>query len=68
MIANEQEYRITVEEAAAFEEALATVDEENEQLSPRLRQAMRDSLESQLQTLRAEMAEYKARMRGHVVW
>jgi hypothetical protein len=64
VIANSREYQITLEEALRFEEALAHVDEENAELSPRLRQAMRESLESQLEELRAQLAEYENRS-GH---
>ena len=59
MIANGREYQISLEEATRFEEALAHVDEENAELSPRLRQAMRESLESQLEELRAQLVEYE---------
>jgi hypothetical protein len=64
VIANADEYRITKEEAQRFEEALAAVEMENQDLAPRLRQAMREGLESQLQDLRAELAEYEARVKG----
>jgi hypothetical protein len=63
VIANRREYQITLEEAARFEEALAHVEEENPELSPRLRQAMRESLQSQLDELRAQLAEYDERTR-----
>ena len=56
MIANEREYRITKAEAERFACALAHADEQGTQLHPRLRQARRESLESQLQELREQLA------------
>ena len=63
MIANRREYQITLEEATRFEEALAHAEEENAERSPRLRQAMRQSLQSQLDELRAQLIEYDERTR-----
>ncbi|MHB8620802.1 MAG: hypothetical protein ACYDAG_14720 [Chloroflexota bacterium] len=51
MITNERQYRITSAQAARFLQALAQADTQPPELDPRLHQAMRDGLESQLQTL-----------------
>lgn len=66
MIENELQYRITKSEADKFAEALEHVDEENANLHPRLRQAMRESLDSQLQDLQRELAEYDALRNNHI--
>jgi ribosome-binding protein aMBF1 (putative translation factor) len=55
---NERQYRITRTEAERFEQALAGVDDHTRHLSPKLRQAMREGLESQLEELREQLAEY----------
>jgi hypothetical protein len=66
VIANDREYQITLEETKRFEEALAHVEAENAELSPRLRQAVRESLETQLEELRAQLVKYQERTeRGH---
>lgn len=66
MIANERQYRITRAEAERFEEALAQSDESISDLDPRLHRAMREGLESQLQELREQLAEYEALRAGRV--
>ena len=66
MITNERQYRITKAEAERFEQALAHGDQQGAHLHPRLRQAMREGLESQLQDLREQLAEYEALRNGHV--
>jgi len=66
MIANERQYRITKAEAERFEEALAQSDESISDLDPRLRRAMREGLESQLEELREQLAEYEALRTGRV--
>lgn len=66
MIANERQYRITKAEAERFEEALAQSDESISDLDPRLRRAMREGLESQLDELREQLAEYEALRAGRV--
>lgn len=60
MIANEQGYLITRHEVEWFERALAAADEQGGALHPLLRRAMRDGLESQLQELREQVADYEA--------
>jgi ribosome-binding protein aMBF1 (putative translation factor) len=66
MITNERQYRIARAEAQRFEHALMHGDEQGAQIHPRLRQAMREGLESQLMDLRAQVAEYEALRGGHV--
>lgn len=63
LIANEREYRITAAEAERFVRALAQADEQAADLHPRLRQAMREGLESQLGELHEQLATYEA-LRG----
>ena len=68
MITNERQYRITKAEATRFEEALAQPEKETK-VHPRVRQAMREGIESQLQELREEIAEYEALRSGKTtVW
>lgn len=64
MITNQRRYRITQAEAEKFEQALAEVDEKSAHLSSRLRQAMREGLESQLNELREELAAYETLRSG----
>lgn len=66
MITNERQYRITKAEAERFEQALAKAEEQGAHLQPRLRKALRESLESQLQELREQLAEYDALRSGQV--
>lgn len=68
MITNERQYRITKTEAKRFEKLLAQPEKETE-IHPRIRQAMREGIESQLQELREEIAEYEALRSGKTtVW
>jgi DNA-binding Xre family transcriptional regulator len=66
MIKNERQYRITRAQAARFEEALELVrrDAAHNQLPPRIRQIKEESLQGQLDSLRAELAEYEALKSG----
>jgi transcriptional regulator with XRE-family HTH domain len=66
MIANEVQRRVTQTAIREFEQALAHVDEQNPELHPRLRRAMREAIESQLVDLRRELAEYEALRAGEV--
>ena len=69
MITNERQYRITKAEAKRFEEALGQPEKETAKVHPRIQQAMREGLESQLRELREEMAEYEALRSGKAsVW
>lgn len=66
MIANERQYGITKTAIERFEKALAQVDERAAERHPRLQQAMRAGMESQLEELRAQVAEYEALRDGRV--
>ncbi len=62
MITNERQYKITRTEADKFSRALAEMAAHNtapKGVHPRLVQAEREALESQLADLRAQMAEYE---------
>ena len=64
MITNERQLKITKAQAARFERALAGLAETHSALSPLLRQAERAALESQRETLLAEIAEYETLRSG----
>lgn len=66
MITNERQYRITKSEAERFALALAQPEEKLAHLHPRIRQAMREGAESQLEELREQLAEYEALRDGKV--
>jgi ribosome-binding protein aMBF1 (putative translation factor) len=66
VITNERQYRITKAEAQRFTDALAQSDDTASQLHPRIRQAMREGAESQLEELREQIAEYEALRDGRV--
>ena len=66
MITNERQYRITKAEAERFEQALACSEEKTAHLHPRLRQAMREGMESQLEELGEQLADYEALRNGWV--
>jgi len=61
MITNERQYKITRAEAERFKQTIAEMANlpEQKDLHPRLAQAQREALESQLQTLLSELAEYE---------
>jgi ribosome-binding protein aMBF1 (putative translation factor) len=61
MIKNERQYRITQARAGEFRRAIAKSEEEqaSSKLHPKLRQAQRDALRSQLETLERELREYE---------
>ena len=67
MITNERQYRITKAEAKRFEEALAGAEKASAPVHPRIQQAMREGLESQLQELREQLAEYEALRSGRAI-
>jgi ribosome-binding protein aMBF1 (putative translation factor) len=65
MIKNERQYRITKAQAQKFEQALsdlASITDDKKQENPILFEAQRSALESQLDELREELAEYEALM------
>jgi len=65
MIKNERHYRITKAQLIKFENALSLQDKEPEEdLHPMLIKAQRDSLQSQLDDLRAQVDEYEALRSG----
>jgi HTH-type transcriptional regulator/antitoxin HipB len=66
MIKNERQYRITQARADEFRRTLAQFEEERRKstLHHKLRQAQRDALESQLQTLERELREYESLRSG----
>lgn len=67
MITNERQYRITKAEAAKFKQVIQTFDKYALSDQPSmLRQAQRDALESQYQSLRDELAEYEVLKAGRV--
>ena len=66
MITNERQFRVTKTEIARFEDALLHVDEDTSHLHPRLRLAMREQFESQVEELREQVAAYEALRAGKV--
>lgn|SRR5487761_66340 len=66
MIANERQYRITKSAVRQFEESLQRLDSDESHRPPQMRQLMREAMESQLQDLREEVAEYDALKGGKV--
>ena len=62
MIKNEHQYRIAKAQAAKFEEALkafVTQSRKGHSTHPPLIKAQKDAMQSQLESLRRELAEYK---------
>ncbi|MDO8473495.1 MAG: hypothetical protein Q7T05_06735 [Dehalococcoidia bacterium] len=57
MISTERQYRITKAEAGSFEEALLRTGMEIPTIDPRIHQAMREGMESQLQELQEQIGE-----------
>lgn len=66
MIANERQYRITKAEAAKFEEALTRLETAEGHRSDEMRRMMREAMESQLEELQEQLAEYDALRSGKV--
>ena len=66
MITNERQYRIAQSEIQRFEKAHSAVDEQNKAVHPKLRKAMRESMESQRQELCEAVAEYEALRDGKI--
>ena len=65
MITTERQYRITKAAAERFAQALAH-EEQGAHLDPRLRHAMREGIESELEILREQLAEYEALRSGRI--
>jgi transcriptional regulator with XRE-family HTH domain len=69
MISNERQFRITKTEAERFKRALAEFEAKGSAragVHPRLIQAERDALQSQLDDLSREIAEYEALQSGNI--
>jgi DNA-binding Xre family transcriptional regulator len=66
MIANERQYRITRTAARELEEALARLETVEAHRPSELRRVMREAMESQLEELREELADYEALRGGKV--
>lgn len=66
MIANDLQYRITRTAAREFEEALGRLEQSESHRSPEMRALMRAAMESQLDDLRYQLAEYDALRTGHI--
>lgn len=66
MIKNEREYRITKAQAERFERALAelSTSEGDPSLQPLLKKAQREGIQSQLEELQEQIAEYDALQSG----
>lgn len=66
MIANQKEYHVAKAEVRRFEQALSDAGERQDHRDPLLRHVIREGIESQLEELRAEVAEYEAIRDGRV--
>ena len=66
MIANDLQYRVTRAAAREFEAGLARLDETEGHRPPEMRALMRAAMESQLEELRQQLAEYEALRAGRV--
>jgi DNA-binding XRE family transcriptional regulator len=66
VIANERQYRITKAAAQDFEEALARLEAAEGSRTPEIRRLMREGLESQLEELREQLAEYEGIRGGKI--
>ena len=67
MITNERQYAITKAKAEQFRQALANSGQQGvKAVHPRARKAMREGIESQLQDLQEELADYEKLRSGAV--
>lgn len=66
MITNERQYRISKAEADKFADALAQLNAVEGHRSAEMRRIMREAMESQLEELREQLAEYDALRSGRV--
>ncbi len=63
MITSERQYAVSKKQAARFQETLEQYDARRSEIHPKALNAMREGMESQLQDLLAEIADYE-RLRG----
>jgi DNA-binding Xre family transcriptional regulator len=66
MITNERQYAITKAQAARFKESLATAGVPDKKFHPKIRKAMLEGLQSQLQDLESEIAEFEKLRDGKI--
>lgn len=66
MIGNDREYRVTNAAIKRFEDALAQLEERSAERHPLLQQALRESIEGELHTLREQVAEYDVLRSGQI--
>lgn len=69
MIKNERQYRIAKAQAAKFEEALKAFETESRKdhaTHPRLIKAQKDAMQSQIESLYRELAEYEDLENGNI--
>ena len=66
MITNERQYRITRGWLKRFEQARTSADQDTVDLHPRARQALHDQYDSQIEELRADLADSEALRQGQV--
>ena len=66
MITNERQYAITKAQVERFKQTLDKSGEQRSKVHPRALKAMREGVESQLQDLQAEIAEYEKLRDGAV--
>ena len=69
MIKNQRQYGITKAQADRFEQALSRLSApaQDQQVDPLLRQLQQEALQSQLDDLREELAEYDAIREGQAI-
>jgi ribosome-binding protein aMBF1 (putative translation factor) len=66
MIGNDHAYRVTTGAIKRFEDALAQLEERSAERHPLLQRALRESIESELHTLREQVSEYEALRDGQI--
>jgi ribosome-binding protein aMBF1 (putative translation factor) len=66
MIGNDRAYRATNGAIKHFEAALARLEEQSSERHPLLQRALREGIESELHTLREQVAEYEALRNGQI--
>jgi hypothetical protein len=66
VITNDWQYRVTKAAVKRFEQALEAGREQDTQLDPRLAETMKEGIESEINALREQLAEYEAFRSGQV--